>query len=86
MPNAAKCPKYVGAKMNREGRRKGYLDLQLLMPRQGFHGLIIEMKTESGRVSAEQLDFLKWHREQGYKAEVCRSFDEASEVIRQYLS
>jgi hypothetical protein len=87
VPNASKCPVYVGAKMNAEGRRKGYPDLQLLTPRAGYHGLIIEMKNaDGGSVSPEQKDFLQWLNEQGYLAVVCNGFEEARAVIDNYLS
>lgn len=86
VPNASMCPPYVGKKMNKEGRRKGYPDLQLLYPSNNYHGLIIEMKRKTGgTVSPEQKDFLKWFNENGYKAVVCKGFDEAKTVINEYL-
>lgn len=85
VPNASKCPVWVGKKMNSEGRRKGYPDLQLLMPSCIYHGLIIEMKTKTGTVSKEQKDWLEWLNSQGYLAEVCKGFDEARTVIKAYV-
>lgn len=86
VPNASMCPVHVGAKMNKEGRRKGYPDLQLLYPSNGYHGLIIEMKKEKGgSVSKEQKDFIQWFNSNGYKAVICKGFEEAKNVIQDYL-
>lgn len=87
VPNASKCPVWVGAKMNAEGRRKGFPDLLLLTPRAQYLGLIIEMKKAGGGVvSKEQKNWLEWLNHQGFMAVVCNGFDEARAVIINYLS
>lgn len=87
VPNAGKMPAHVGAKMNREGRRKGYPDLQLLVPVDGYHGLIIEMKrTRGGTIEAEQLEWLEWFADMGFRAVVCKGFDAARQVVGEYLA
>ncbi len=86
VPNASKVPAYVGKKMNLEGRRKGYPDLQLLTPRHGFHGLIIELKRiKGGTLQAEQSEWLDWLGSQGYMAVVCKGADAAMDTIKNYL-
>ncbi len=50
-----------------------------------YHGLFIEMKTPKGVVSAAQK---AWHSrltEAGYRVEVCRSAQEAIDLIKSYL-
>lgn len=87
VPNAGKMPAHVGAKMNREGRRKGYPDLQLLVPVEGYHGLIIEMKrVKGGTIEAEQLEWLEWFAEMGFRAVVCKGAEAARQVVREYLA
>lgn len=86
VPNAAKVPPWVGKKMNREGRRKGFPDLILLTPRHGCHGLVIELKTNTGRPTKEQLDWLNWLAEQGYCAMLCRGLVSAMNTIDEYLA
>lgn len=86
VPNGGARHKAVAGKLKAEGVRKGYLDLQLLVARGGYHGLLIEMKRrKGGRVETEQADWLDWHTEQGYLAVVCRGADEARAVISEYL-
>lgn len=86
VPNAGKMNATIGKRMNREGRRKGYPDLQLLVPHNGYHGLIIEMKRQDGgEVSPEQMDWLEWLAQMGYKVAVCAGFEAAKQVVSDYL-
>lgn len=68
------------------GMKKGVPDLCLPVPRQGFHGLYIEMKFKKGRTTEEQKAFMKALQEQGYKVAVSYGAEEAREVIRHYLA
>lgn len=86
IPNGGARHKAVAAKLKAEGCRAGYLDLQLLVARGGFHGLLIELKrTKESTTSAEQKEWIKWHLEQGYHAVVCKGWLEARSVIENYL-
>lgn len=86
VPNAGKMNATIGKRMNREGRRKGYPDLQLLVPHNGYHGLIIEMKRQDGgEVSPEQMDWLEWLAQMGYEVAVCAGFEAAKQVVSDYL-
>ena len=74
-----------GMKLKAEGLRQGVPDLFLPVARMGKHGLFIEMKTATGRVSPAQK---AWHdrlRAQGYFVSVCRGWAEAREEITIYL-
>lgn len=87
VPNGGERNKIVAAKLRAEGVRKGFPDLVLLTPRHGYHGLIIEMKREKGgTVSKEQQDWIDWLNIQGYRAVVCRGFEEGRSVIKEYLA
>lgn len=86
VPNGGDRHPAVAGKLKAEGVRKGYPDLQLLMPRGGYHGLIIELKrVKGGRVESEQADWLEWLARQGYMAVVCKGADQARETIKRYL-
>lgn len=86
IPNGGDRHPAVAAKLKAEGVRKGYPDLQLLLPASGYHGLLIELKrVKGGRVEPEQADWLDWLNQQGYMAIVCRGADEAREAIKGYL-
>lgn len=72
-------------KLKRQGVRAGVPDLFLPAPRFGRNGLWIEMKTANGKLSAPQKDWGEFLRAAGYRVEVCRSFDQAREVLLDYL-
>ena len=67
------------------GLTPGHPDLMLYVPRGMFHGLLIEMKTKTGRVSLIQKQIHDLLREQNYKVEVARSYEEAAEILKCYL-
>lgn len=89
------------AKMKDEGLRDGVPDVALPVPIFDwddirlkyckYHGLYIEMKREKyrnakdGGCSSEQLEWLDYLNEAGYKAIVCYSWIEAVTVIKEYL-
>lgn len=85
VPNGGQRHAAVAAKLRSQGVKAGVPDLCLPVPRFGAHGLWIEMKTEIGRVSAAQTDWITFLRSAGYRVEVCRSFDEARDVLLGYL-
>lgn len=85
IPNEGKRSEISGAILKREGLRKGFPDLFFPIPSRGYHGLFIEMKSRSGKVSAEQDEWLKILSENGYAVRVCYSADAAIETITKYL-
>ncbi len=85
VPNGGHRNKAVAAKLKKLGVKKGIPDLCLPYPMNGFFGLFIEMKTEKGRVSPEQRDYLTFLQSVGYRAEVCRGWVAAAGLIVEYL-
>lgn len=86
VPNERKCSPQQGARMKAEGRKSGVPDICLPVARGGYHGLYIELKrTKGGRVSDEQDVWLLALRANGYRAEVCRGWDAARQVIEEYI-
>lgn len=67
-----------------QGMLSGVPDLFLPVPRQSFHGLYIEMKSEKGRVTENQEWFLSKTDGLGYKSVVCYSAKEAIKTIQDY--
>ena len=67
------------------GVRAGVPDLCLPVPRGKYHGLYLEMKTETGRATEDQ----KWWGEQllaqGYLWQVCRGWQSAVQLLQWYL-
>lgn len=69
-----------------EGVRKGFPDMILPVARKGYHALAIELKrVKGGRVAPEQRQWLDDLSIQGWRAVVCRGFDEAKAEIESYL-
>lgn len=87
IPNAgAGAQRGQAGKMRAEGCKSGVPDLAMLVPRRGYHGLLIEMKTDKGRISETQQWWLDSLLKQGYCAKVCRCFEAARDLIIWYLS
>lgn len=85
IPNGGHRHKAVAARMKAEGVRRGVPDVCLPVARNGYHGLYIEMKTRKGRLSPEQKQWADALQAQGYKFELCRSWQEAALTIADYL-
>lgn len=86
VPNGGQRHPAVAAKLKAEGVRKGFPDMMLLKPANGYFGLLIELKrAKGGSVSPEQKDWLQWLGEQGFMTAVCKGADEARKTIREYL-
>lgn len=86
IPNGGHRHKATAGKLKAAGVRAGNPDLQLLTPRHGFSGLIIELKRiKGGSLSAEQADWLDWYTRQGFMAVICKGFDAAKATIESYL-
>ena len=67
------------------GCRKGVPDLMLPIPSQGYHGLFLELKSKNGRLSKEQKAWINALNKFGYKAVVCKGFDEAKLELESYI-
>ena len=67
-----------------QGMLSGVPDLFLPVPKNGYHGLFIEMKSEKGRLTENQHWFLTNAESLGYKTAVCYSAKEAIAAIQAY--
>jgi len=80
-----------GQKLKRMGVRKGMPDL-LIFENKGIpaldyfkNGLAIELKIKPNKPTTEQLDILEKLQYRGWRTAICFSFDEAKEVIDNFL-
>lgn len=71
-------------KLKAEGVKKGVPDLFLPLAKKGYHGLFIELKTETGRASKEQKDWIEKLNANGYLAVICVGYKSAIETIKNY--
>jgi hypothetical protein len=86
IPNGGARHVVVARKLKAEGVRKGVLDLCLPVPSMLYHGLFIEMKrVKASYPTKEQKEEIEELRADGYRAEVCRGFEEARDVLIDYM-
>lgn len=85
VPNGGKRDRREAAKLKQQGVRAGVPDLCLPVARSGYHGLYIEMKVEKNKPTALQLEWLAALKQQGYAVAVCYGWQEAANIIENYL-
>lgn len=86
IPNGGMRHPAIAAQLKAEGVKPGVSDLFLSYPSNGKHGLYIEMKRRAkSQTSEEQTAWIKKQRRNGYAAEVCKGWEEAKNVIINYL-
>lgn len=79
----------TGARYKAEGVLKGVPDICFTYPNGKHHGLFIEMKRpkgEGGGTSPEQKEIINNLWSYGYAVEVCRGWQEAEKVLREYIA
>lgn len=74
-----------GVKLKRLGVKAGVADVTIAIPRNGLHGIFIEMKAGKGKLTPKQKEFLDNMTSQGYLAVCCHGFEAAKQVIETYL-
>lgn len=79
------CSPSERIKMVQSGYRAGIPDLLIFEPRGDYHGLMLELKTEKGRLSPKQRDWITMLGERGYYARVAYGWLEAKYYIQFYL-
>ena len=85
-PNGGSRNAIEAARLKAQGVRAGVPDIFLPCARNGFHGLYIELKRQKGgRVSIEQKKMMIALREQGYRVAVALGWEEAREIIMDYM-
>lgn len=80
-------PDGSGGQLRGEGAKAGIPDLYMDIPRNGYHGLRIEMKKSdrSAQPSDDQKGWLQRLADHGYKAVLCRGHQAAIKTISLYL-
>ena len=67
------------------GVRPGVPDLFYPVPQDGYHGLFIEMKTATGRLSSEQKKWITALEQLGYKCIVAHGWEQARDALIEYM-
>ena len=84
-PNGGSRNIAEAANLKRMGVKAGVPDLCLPYPSNGYHGLYIEMKTDKGRPTAAQREWVEYLTEQGYMAVVCHGYGDAINALEVYI-
>ncbi|WP_163832198.1 VRR-NUC domain-containing protein [Spartinivicinus ruber] len=89
VPNGGHRHVAVANKLKQQGVKAGVPDIFIMMPRGGYHGLVIEFKASppaKTQVSANQKEWLNRLASQDYLAVLCRGIDAAKQQIQDYLT
>lgn len=86
VPNGGSRHPAEAVHLKKMGVKAGVPDLFLPYQAKGRCGLWIEMKSEKGRPTALQKDWLEYLDSAGYRTAVCHSMDEARRVIEEYIT
>lgn len=86
IPNGGSRNVLEAVKLKRMGVKPGVPDLCLPFPSNGYHGLYIEMKSEKGRTTACQSEWIGWLDRNGYRAVVCHGALSAIYELEKYLT
>lgn len=84
-PNGGRRDYLEAVKFKRMGVRAGFPDLFLYVPRKGYHGLAIELKTDTGKQQKTQKEMQLFLEGQGYKYLVVRSVESFIAEVNGYL-
>lgn len=85
IPNEGKRGPKAAKDAKRLGLRAGVPDLFLALPRGGYAGLWIEMKSKQGTVTFQQIKWLTRFADVAYKTSICKSLTDAKGVIERYI-
>lgn len=87
VPNGTLTSIGIAKKMVREGALKGVPDLFIPHPHPhgDYHGFFIEFKSKTGILRQEQKDIINILESEGYKVAVCRSFENAKDLVQLYF-
>lgn len=84
-PNGGQRDAFTGAQMKALGVKPGFPDLILPVRTTTHVGLVIEMKTEEGRTSALQDEWLEHLQDNGWLTIIARSAEDARSLVCLYL-
>ena len=86
IPNGGARRKSEAARLKAAGVRKGFPDLLIPAARGRYHSLYIELKTDSGKPTEEQVAWILRLRGEGMCAYVCNGAGNAIALIDQYMA
>lgn len=85
IPNEGKRSISYGKKLKDMGMRKGVSDLFIAVPKHGYGGAWIELKSYNGKLTKDQEDFMNLMANNNYYTAVCWSIESAMKIISMYF-
>ncbi len=85
IPNGGKRDIKEAYAMKEAGVTAGVPDILLAIPTDNYPGLFIEFKFGNNKLTGLQQVFIARLREVGYRVDVCYTFEEARQVVLDYL-
>lgn len=86
IPNGGRRNAIEGAKFKAMGVKPGIPDICVIVAKNGFHGLYIELKRKVGGDVSEMQKYWMWElRRQGYDVFVANGADELIKYVQNYL-
>ena len=85
IPNEGKRSAAMGARLKAEGLKAGVPDVCLPTAHGGYIGLYIEMKVKPNKPTENQKQWLRDLRRAGHFTAVCYSWEEAKNLIEEYI-
>jgi hypothetical protein len=86
IPNGSKRSIGVAKKLKAEGVKRGVPDVAVPISSQQYAGMFIEFKSEKGKLSKEQKEYIGHLENEGYYCVVCRTSCDAITKLEKYLS
>lgn len=84
-PNEGKRSVSYGRMLKSLGMRKGVVDLFIAVPKHGYGGAWIELKSTDGNLTKEQIEFLFDMKQQNFFTTATWSVKESIDIIEWYL-
>lgn len=84
-PNEGKRSARFGANLKHSGMQRGFEDIFIAIPSGKYHGLFVELKSMTGKVTPEQILMQARHCEMGYASCVRYGASSAIQTIIDYL-
>lgn len=85
VPNEGKRSQLTGARLRQAGLKSGVPDVCLPTAHGGYIGLYIEMKVRPNKPTENQKHWLRALRDAGHLTAVCYTWEEAKNLIEEYI-
>lgn len=85
VPNGGKRDASVASQLSQEGLKAGIQDIFIMIPLNGYHGLMLEVKTEQGTAQKNQKTTYDRFTALGYLCHIEKGYEACKKAIDDYL-